>query len=132
MSGRKTLNEKLEAAKIEKQQAEARIKKLIQEQKAEERKARNHRFCKRGGYMEKLLPGLALLTDEQFVTFFKNTTANNYGCKVLAELVPPEPESTAVHSAGDTEPQAAKTTNTAQKPVANGNGKSAEATRVAS
>ena len=132
MSGRKTLNEKLEAAKIEKQQAEARIKKLIQEQKAEERKARNHRFCKRGGYMEKLLPSLALLTDEQFESFFKNTTANNYGRKALAELVPPEPESAAVQSDGDTEPQATETANTAQKPVTSGNGKPAEAARVAS
>jgi len=86
MSTRKTTAEKIEAAKIEKQQAEARIKQLIQTQRAEERKARNHRFCKRGGYMEKLLPDLAILTDEQFETFFKRTTANDYGRKALVEI----------------------------------------------
>ena len=108
MSNRKTLEEKLEAARLEKGQAEARIKKLMQEQKAEERKARNHRFCKRGGFMEKLLPDLALLTDEQFETFFKNTTANNYGRKALADLVPPVPAVTAEQSGGDAEPQVAE------------------------
>ena len=131
MSNRKTLEEKLEAAKLEKEQAEARIKKLMQEQKAEERKARNHRFCKRGGFMEKLLPDLALLTDEQFETFFKNTTANNYGRKALADLVPPVPAVTAEQSGGDAEPQAAEMGKTAQKPVAESNGKPAEAARVA-
>ncbi|MCL2079817.1 MAG: DUF3847 domain-containing protein [Oscillospiraceae bacterium] len=102
MSNRKTLNERIESAKVEKQQAEARIKKLLQEQKAEERKARNHRFCKRGGFMEKLLPDLALLTDEQFETFFKKTTANNYGRNALAELVPPSLEIAAADGGVDT------------------------------
>jgi hypothetical protein len=41
--------------------------------------------------MEKLLPDLAVLTDEQFETFFKRTTANKYGRDALAELVPPTP-----------------------------------------
>lgn len=91
MSNRKTLDERIEAAKVEKEQAEARIKKLIQEQKAAERKARNHRLCKRGGLMEKLLPDLATLTDEQFETFFKRTTANNYGRDILAEVMRTRP-----------------------------------------
>ncbi|MCL2050747.1 MAG: DUF3847 domain-containing protein [Lachnospiraceae bacterium] len=95
MANRKTIDEKITAAKLEKEQAEARIKKLLQEQKADERKARNHRFCKRGGFMEKLLPDLALLTDEQFETFFKNTTANNYGRRALAELIPLTSETAA-------------------------------------
>jgi len=130
MSTRKTINEKIEAAKLEKEQMEARIKKLLQEQKAEERKARSHRFCKRGGFMEKLLPDLALLTDEQFETFFKNTTANNYGRKALAELIPPVPEFAVDKSGENTEPQATETGKTAQKPVVDGNVKPAEAARV--
>ena len=150
MSNRKTINEKIEAAKLEKEQMEARIKKLLQEQKAEERKARSHRFCKRGGFMEKLLPDLALITDEQFETFFKNTTANNYGRKALAELVPPTPETTIAAEGGETTQEdkgdAAKTpvtpqnnnTNGNHKPAqagtqhgGNANGKTAEAARVA-
>ena len=71
MSTRKTTAEKLEAAKIEKQQAEAEIKRLMNLQKAEERKARNHRLCERGGIVEKLLPDLASLNKEQFDIFFK-------------------------------------------------------------
>ena len=102
MAIRKTLDEKIASAKLEKEQAEARIKKLLQEQKADERKARNHRFCKRGGFMEKLLPDLALLTDEQFETFFKKTAASNYGRNALAELVPSASEPAAADGGTDT------------------------------
>ena len=42
--------------------------------------------------MERLLPDLAMLTDEQFEAFFKKTTTNNYGRKALAKLVPSKPE----------------------------------------
>ena len=96
MSTRKTTAEKIEAAIIEKQQAEARIKKLLQQQKAEERKARNHRLCKRGGLVEKFLPDLARLTDEQFDIFVEKTLLTPHTAKVLTELAPPltaaEPE----------------------------------------
>ena len=92
MSTRKTTAEKIEAAKIEKQQAEARIKKLLQEQKTQERKERNHRLCKRGGQVEKLLPDLARLTDEQFDTFVQKTLMSGFAEKILRGLVPPETE----------------------------------------
>ena len=92
MSTRKTTAEKIEAAKIEKQQAEARIKKLLQEQKSQERKDRNHRLCKRGGQVEKLLPDLIRLTDEQFDTFVQKTLLTGFAEKVLRGLVPPESE----------------------------------------
>ena len=95
MSNRKTTAEKIEAAKIEKQQAEARIKKLLQEQKAQERKERNHRLCKRGGLVEKLLPDLARLTDEQFDTFVQKTLMSGFAEKILRGLVPQESEPNA-------------------------------------
>jgi len=94
MSTRKTTAEKIEDAIIEKQQAEARIKKLLQEQKAEERKARNHRLCKRGGLVEKLLPELSILTDEQFDTFVQKALMSGFAEKVLRSLVPPAPATT--------------------------------------
>jgi hypothetical protein len=87
----KTFDERLEAARFDKEQAEARIKKLIQEQKSQERKERNHRLCKRGGLVEKLLPDLAKLTDEQFDTFVEKTLLSGYTAKVIKELLPPEP-----------------------------------------
>jgi hypothetical protein len=86
MSNRKTVEERLKDARLEKEQAESRIRKLLEEQKEGERKARTHRFCKRGGLMEKLLPDLALLTDDQFEAFFKRTAANKYGRDALAEI----------------------------------------------
>ena len=101
MSNRKTINEKIEAAKIEKQQAEARIKKLLQEQKERERKDRNHRLCKRGGKLEKLIPELAQLTEEQFETFVEKCLLTNHTRRILAELAPPEPEQTNDNTAAD-------------------------------
>lgn len=140
MANRKTINEKIEAAKLEKEQAEARIKQLIQQQKAQERKARNHRLCERGGKLEKLLPELARLTEEQFETFVEKCLLTSFTRRTLAELAPPEAEqpdgdtvqagdSTAA-AAAHTEP-APKTSPTAHNSGANGNGKSAEAARVA-
>ena len=124
MSTRKTTAEKIEAAKIEKEQAETRIKKLLQEQKAEERKARNHRLCKRGGQVEKLLPDLVDLTDEQFETFVQKTLLSGFAEKVLRGLVPPKTEVT-VENESDTdtiqggEDIAAKPTAMTQKAGAN-------------
>jgi hypothetical protein len=151
MANRKTFDEKLEAARLEKEQAEALIKKLLKEQKEAERKARNHRFCKRGGLMEKLLPDLAALTDEQFESFFKNTTASNYGRKALAEIVARNADKSATPQGGaaagqeggnaETVPAqpaartsaapAPKPTGTAQNGGANNNSKTPEAARVA-
>ncbi|MCL2253610.1 MAG: DUF3847 domain-containing protein [Lachnospiraceae bacterium] len=132
MSNRKTINEKIEAAKIEKQQAEARIKKLLQEQKSQERKDRNHRLCRRGGKLEKLFPELALLTEEQFETFVEKCLRTNHTRRILAELAPPESvqavNNTAVEIGEDTATQSVKSV--AQHSGSVG-GRPAEAARVA-
>ena len=93
MSNRKSLDERIEAAKAEVAQKEARVKELLQQQKKQERKDRTHRLCERGGKVEKLLPGLAKLTDEQFETFVEKTLLSGFAEKVLRGLVPAEPES---------------------------------------
>ena len=90
MSIRKTTAEKIEAAKIEKAQKEAEIKRLMQQQKGEERKARNHRLCERGGIVEKLLPDLIRLNKEQFDIFVQKTLLSGYAEKVLRGLALPE------------------------------------------
>jgi hypothetical protein len=151
MSNRKTIEERLKDARLEKEQAESRIKKLLEEQKEGERKARTHRFCKRGGLMEKLLPDLANLTDEQFEAFFKRTTANKYGRDALAEIaargaetpMPPKSETDTAQGgdlaaaaptrpAARTEPDAAPKPAQASKPSdAAGGGKAGEAARAA-
>ena len=56
-------------------------------------KDRNHRLCKRGGLIEKLLPDLAQLTDEQFDNFVQKTLMSGFAEKILRGLVPPESES---------------------------------------
>jgi len=87
MSNRKTTAEKLEAAKQEKEQAEARIKKLMREQNAEKRKERDRRIYKRGGLIESLLPDVVALSDEQFNSFMHLTIANKFGKDKLALLI---------------------------------------------
>ena len=91
MSTRKSLDERIEVAKAEREQMEARIKELQKQQKAQERKDRNHRFCVRGGKLEKLLPELAQLSEEQFEIFVKRCLLTNYTRGVLVELAPPKP-----------------------------------------
>ena len=49
MSKLQNLNNQIEKAQEEIRQKENRIKELVAKQKAEEKKARNHRLCKRNG-----------------------------------------------------------------------------------
>jgi len=99
MSTRKTTAERIEAAKLEKQQAEARIKKLLQEQKADERKRRNHRIIKRGANLESLLPDTIMLSDARFHAFLTKTVANDFGRKILAEFVTAQEKEDAANAA---------------------------------
>jgi hypothetical protein len=92
MSNRKTLEEKIEMQKVKAEQEANNLKKLLQEQKAAERKARNHRLCKRGGIVEKLLPGLPGLSDEQFDTFVQKVLLTPHTTKIMSELAPPVPD----------------------------------------
>ena len=156
MSNRKTLDQRIGAALEEIKQKEARYKELLQQQKAADRKARNHRLCKRGGQIESLLPGLAKLTDEQFKNFVDRCLNTSYTKRILSELAPPEAEhpndGNAATQPANTEVRselapALKSTTTAQnngviansspaqttaQPGANSNGKPVEAARVAS
>ena len=48
------------------------LEKIIKQKlSVEERKARNHRLCKRGGFMESLVPELIAMPDEDAQTFFR-------------------------------------------------------------
>ena len=86
MSTRRTTTERIEAAKLEKAQMEAEIKRLMNLQKAEERKKRNHRISTRGAHMESILPDTIGLSDARFFTFLEKTVANDFGKKILASL----------------------------------------------
>ena len=82
----KTTAEKIATKRERIQQLQNEEKQLIQKQKAEERKARTRRFCSRHGLLEKYMPDLATITDEQYETFIKKAIATHHGQKILAEI----------------------------------------------
>ena len=67
-------------------QLENKKKRLIQEQKEQERKDRTNRLCKRMGFIEKLLPDTIPLTEEQFKTFVEQTIATDHSRRILDGL----------------------------------------------
>ena len=64
-------NAELERTQKKIRQFENREKIIKQKLSFEERKARNHRLCKRGGFMESLVPELIAMPDEDAQTFFR-------------------------------------------------------------
>jgi hypothetical protein len=62
-------------------------KNIIQAQKASERKARTHRLCKRGGEIEKLLPGIETLTEDEFKAFANITFLTPFSKGKLAGIL---------------------------------------------
>ena len=97
---------------------------LIQEQKEQERKDRTNRLCKRIGFIEKLLPDIIPLTEEQFQTFLEQTIATDHSRRILdgltvqnAATAPAQGAGTA--GRGNIQP-AAKIAQTAQEDGADG------------
>ena len=82
----KTKIEKIASIEEEIRQLENKKKRLIQEQKEQERKDRTNRLCKRMGLFEKLLPDTILLTEEQFKTFLEQTIATEHSRRILDGL----------------------------------------------
>ena len=68
---REELQAEIEDGKKKIRQFENREKMLRQKLSVEERKARNHRLCKRGGFMESLLPELIAMPDEEAKAFLR-------------------------------------------------------------
>ena len=68
---REELTAEIEEGKKKIRQFENREKIIKQKLSVEERKARNHRLCKRGGFMESLVPELIAMPDEDAQTFFR-------------------------------------------------------------
>ena len=68
---REELTAEIEDGKKKIRQFENREKMLRQKLSKEERKARNHRLCKRGGFMESLVPELIAMPDEEAKAFLR-------------------------------------------------------------
>ena len=120
----KTKAEKIAGIEEEIRQLENKKKRLIQEQKEQERKDRTNRLCKRMGLFEKLLPDTIPLTEEQFKTFLEQTVLTEHSRRILdgltaqnAATAPAQGVETAVR--GNTQP-AVKTALTAQEDGADG------------
>ena len=68
---REELTAEIEENKKKIRQFENREKIIKQKLSVEERKARNHRLCKRGGFMESLVPELIAMPDEDAKAFLR-------------------------------------------------------------
>ena len=82
----KTTNEKITSYDDKIKQYQNKKKKLIQKNKADERKERDRRLYKRAALLESMLPETIELTDEHFEAFLKITTANDFGRDKLRQI----------------------------------------------
>jgi len=83
---RLTIAEQIINAKEDIKQHENRLKLLTQKQKEQERKARNHCLCSRGGYLESKLPEVITLTDAQYYSFLEKTLFTEHARRILNAL----------------------------------------------
>jgi hypothetical protein len=83
---RKTTAERIAVKQQERQNLDNELKRLIQRQKSEERKAKTDRQIKRGELLEKLLPDTLTRTDEQLKSFLETTLLSNFSRKQLDGL----------------------------------------------
>lgn len=78
--------EKISSIEEEIRQLENKRRQLLQEQKAQERKDRTKRLCKRMGLFESMLPDTITLTDEQFQIFLEKTVTTEQSRRLLDGL----------------------------------------------
>jgi len=110
----KTRAEKIDSIKEEITQLENRRKQLIQQEKAQERKDRTKRLCKRAGLLESLLPDTVPLIDELFKIFLEKTINTDHSRRILDGLTAQTAAKPAPPSAGSA---ARANTPPAQKPA---------------
>ena len=96
----KTKAEKITSIEEEIRQLENKKKRLIQEQKEQERKDRTNRLCKRMGLFEKLLPDTIPLTEEQFQTFLEQTVLTEHSRRILDGLTAQNAATSPAQGAG--------------------------------
>jgi hypothetical protein len=87
----KTKLERIAEVEAEIRQLNEQKKKLKQQHNEEARKARNHRLCRRGGLVEKLLPEIIAFTDTQFDTFVEKTLLTSHTKRAIAEILAQPP-----------------------------------------
>jgi len=101
----------------------AQIKNLQKQERQkhnkEERAARTRRLCSRHGLLEKMLPEIITVTDEQYQAFLEKAVTNNYGRdilnKIIAQTAATAPPTTAGSAAQGNAMPTAKPTATAKE-----------------
>ena len=75
--------------------------KLYRQQHNEhERKARTKRLCSRHGLLEKMLPEIITITDEQYQAFLEKAVTNTYGRDILNKIIVPNPAAVTLKMTG--------------------------------
>lgn len=96
----KTTEERIESVQEQIRQLENQKKRLVQEQKERERKARTKRLIERGAILENLIPEADGFTNEQIRTFLEKTIRTESARKVLANLSTAQGEPATAKAAG--------------------------------
>lgn len=96
----KTKAEKIADIEMQMAQLENQKKKLIQQQKEQERKDRTKRLCKRMGLFESMLPDTIPLTDGQFKAFLEQTVNTEHSRRLLDGLAAQNAATAAPQPAG--------------------------------
>jgi translation initiation factor 2 alpha subunit (eIF-2alpha) len=86
MNARKTTADKIANVQERKQQLENEMKRLMQQQRKEERKARDRRIFRRGAHIESLVAGSPEMSDEQFYRVIINALGKQFPHKKADSL----------------------------------------------
>lgn len=95
---RRTTAEKIAEVQARKQREENELKRLIQQQRAEERKERDRRIYRRGATIESFIDGAGAMTDEQFYKVVANALKR-------ANVQPPAPKAEKIPTPEPAEPE---------------------------
>jgi len=87
MSKTKTRADKIASYEEQIAQLQNKMKDEIKKRNEEERKARTKRLCTRHGMLEKHMPDLITLTDEQFESFITRAINTSYGRDTLSKII---------------------------------------------
>ncbi|MGE5494658.1 MAG: DUF3847 domain-containing protein [Burkholderiales bacterium] len=96
----KTTEEKIESVQDQIRQLENQRKRLMQEQKEQERRARTKRLIERGAILESLIPEADAFTNEQIKAFLEKTIRTESARKALANLTAAQNEPATAKAAG--------------------------------
>lgn len=90
----KTTIEKIENIQTQIQQLENERKRLMNQQKGAERKARTKRLIERGAILESLISGADKFTNDQIKAFLEKTVQSDYACKIIDGMTSQNGETT--------------------------------------